>query len=161
MDFKLGSATGTKSRGVSAKYRPEVILTIGSDRSIDGYNIGDKMKYIDKFINDFNHNEFYANLTNDLRVNPGLVFMKMKKNMEITKPKDIIEFNELFLKIDREESDFTAEIISEIQELELEHNINKKAKKGQRPKFTPSMGGGDDDKKKKEENKFKAPKLSM
>lgn len=156
MDYKMSSATGSKPRSIPARYRPEVILSLGFNKDLDSYRPKDKMEFIDNYKKTFDHNQFYADLTNDLRINQGLTMMKIRKGFDV---KDSESFLNLYLKIDKDENDFTAELKNELQDIQLE-NKGKKAKKDQRPQLTPKPGMDEDDEmKKKEEYKFSPPKL--
>lgn len=160
MDFKLGSTTGTKVRDVSSRFLPEVLLSLGMRKNeVDSYSPKVKSDFLQHFAATFDHNEFYADLTNKMKKNPGLVMMEIIQKMEI---KDKERFLELYLKIDREDSDFTADIKSQLDEVRF--NNGKKAKKERRPQLTPTPSiGSDEDKKKKRKDEYNPypPKLRL
>jgi hypothetical protein len=155
MNLKMVSTNGAKARNVEGLYLPEVILTLGLQPEIKSMRPMDKLKYVREFMNGFNHDEFYADLSNDIKFNEGVLLHNMRKKLEIEKPEDFIE---LYLKVNRdEEHEVRKDLMNELDEIrELNPTAKPAQKQKQKPTLKPSFNDEDEVK-----HKFKAPKLSL
>lgn len=151
------SPVGLEVSEPKSNYLPEVILTVGIDESLESLRLGDRIKYLKNFAQNFNHYEFYANLSNDLAKDRKPTMAKLRAANLLNED----EFLSLYLKIDKD-SELATKYKEELDDIELDQKKEKKVKKDQRPQLRP--GGSDEDEnklKKKQDYVFTPPKLRL
>lgn len=151
------SPVGVNVTEPQSNYLPEVIFTVGIDEKLESLKLGDRMDYLKEFANNFDHHNFYADLGNQITKNRALVMSKLKEANLI--PEE--DFLSLYLKIDQD-SELANSYKEQLNDIQLDPQKVKKAKKDQRPQLTPGSDDGDENElKKKQEYVFNPPKLRL
>ncbi len=145
MSFKYEPTMGLKVSNLPNTYMPELIMTLWMDPALPHLKQEEKLSYYQNFGKTFDHYEFYAKLENDLRINHPMLIEGLKKMDDNL---DLENFLNLYLMIDKEESDLTSGYKAELAE--LRSDIKKPSKQRPNPKLQPQPGmESEEDPKKK------------